>query len=388
MIYRWFFRSVLQRIDSERAHALAIATMRLWGAIPGALALTNRLLRPPRGLRVAALGLDFRTPLGVAAGVDKNATAFDTLAALGFGTVEVGTATNLRQPGSERPRVWRLPEDRALLNAMGFPNHGADAHARRLARRRTKEVIGVNIGKSREVSWDDDVVGDYRAATRRVAPYADYIALNVSSPNTPGLRNMQTREDLRLLVGGVRTELIAVERKIPLLIKLGPDLSDEEIRDLADSALEIGIDGIIAVNTTTDYERTSTCRAAIRRHGNRGGVSGAPLKQRALDVLELLNERTKGLPLISVGGIENAEDAWQRILSGATLVQAHTGFVYGGPLWPRRLNRDLARLLAASPYGTIEEAVGKHPRGNAKGKPSGTSPTARPSLSSRASTAA
>lgn len=358
-IYKWFFKHFLQRLDSEQAHAIAIAFMRVWQRIPGVLALTDRLLRPPQALQVRALGMEFRSPLGVAAGVDKNATAFDALAALGFGAVEVGTATNRAQFGNDRPRVWRLPDDRALLNAMGFPNDGAEAQARRLARRRTKEPIGVNIGKSREVP-DGDVVGDYRAATRSLAPYADYIALNVSSPNTPGLRSMQTVEELRALVGGVRVELADLKRNIPILIKLGPDLPNDEIGEIASAARELEIDGIIAVNTTTDYEKTSACRAAIREHGDRGGLSGQPLKHRALEVLDLLNKHSNGLPLISVGGIENAEDAWQRILSGASLVQAHTGFVYGGPLWPQRLNRDLARLLAASPYTTIQDAVGKH----------------------------
>jgi dihydroorotate dehydrogenase len=359
MIYRLFFRFVLQRMDSERAHALAIATMRVYGWIPGAVALTDRLLRPPRTLRVRTLGLEFRTPLGLAAGVDKNSTAFDGLAALGFGSVEVGTATNLRQAGNPRPRVWRLPEYRALQNAMGFPNDGAATQSPRLAKRRTKQVLGVNIGKSKAVDIDGDVVGDYRAATRELAPYADYLALNVSSPNTPGLRTMQTTDQLRTLVNGVRCELTALGREIPLLVKLGPDLSDDEITNLADAADQIGIDGIIAVNTTTDPETTAAYREAIAAHGGHGGVSGQPLKERALQVLELLSPRVGSLPLISVGGIENADDAWQRILAGATLVQVHTAFVYGGPLWPRRVNRDLARILEASPYATIEDAVGR-----------------------------
>jgi dihydroorotate dehydrogenase len=386
-IYEWFFKHVLQRLDSEQAHAIAVAFMRVWQRIPGVVALTDRLLRPPQELRVRALGMEFRSPLGVAAGVDKNATAFDALAALGFGAVEVGTATNRAQFGNDRPRVWRLPDDRALLNAMGFPNDGAEAQARRLASRRTKEPIGVNIGKSREVP-DGDVVGDYRAATRWLAPYADYIALNVSSPNTPGLRSMQTIEELRALLGGVRCELADLKRNIPILIKLGPDLTNHEVGEIAAAARELEIDGIIAVNTTTDYEKTSACRAAIREHGDRGGLSGQPLKHRALEVLELLNEHADGLPLISVGGIENAEDAWQRILSGASLVQAHTGFVYGGPLWPRRLNRDLARLLAASPYATIQDAVGKHSDHLVGGQQNGNSAAGRSQIASRTTTPA
>jgi dihydroorotate dehydrogenase len=388
MIYRLFFRLVLQRLDSERAHAFAIATMRVYGWIPGAVPLTDRLLRPPGTLQVRTLGLEFRTPLGLAAGVDKNSTAFDGLAALGFGSVEVGTATNLPQPGNPRPRVWRLPRDRALLNAMGFPNDGAATQAGRLANRRTKQVLGVNIGKSKAVDIDGDVIGDYRAATRELAPYADYLALNVSSPNTPGLRSMQSTEHLRMLVSGVRTELAELGREIPLLVKLGPDLSDEEITDLADAAGRMDIDGIIAVNTTTDREKTPACREAIEAYGGRGGVSGQPLKKRALEVLELLSARVGNLPLISVGGIEDAEDAWQRILAGATLVQVHTAFVYGGPLWPRRVNRDLARILEASPYATIEDAIGKGHLDATPGNAHDSAVTARSRFDSRTTTAA
>lgn len=388
MIYRLFFRLVLQRLDPERAHAFAIATMRAYGWIPGAVPLTDRLLRPPGTLRVQTLGLEFRTPLGLAAGVDKNSTAFDGLAALGFGSVEVGTATNLRQPGNPRPRVWRLPEDRALQNAMGFPNDGAATQARRLGKRRTKRVLGVNIGKSRAVDIDGDVIGDYRTATRELAPHADYLALNVSSPNTPGLRSMQTTEHLRTLVNGVRGELAELGREIPLLVKLGPDLSDDEITDLADAADQIDIDGIIAVNTTTDPQTTAACRDAIAAHGGHGGVSGQPLKKRALEVLELLSTRVGDLPLISVGGIENAEDAWQRILAGATLVQVHTAFVYGGPLWPRRVNRDLARILEASPYSTIEDAVGKGNLDTNRGNTRDSTGTSQSRFDSRTTAAA
>lgn len=385
-LYRWFFRLILQRFDSEWAHAIAIATLRVWAWIPGAVALTDRLLRPPLALRVSFLGREFRTPLGLAAGVDKNSTAFRPLAALGFGAVEVGTATYVPQQGNKKPRVWRLPSDRALLNAMGFPNDGAAAQARRLAKHPSRHMVGVNIGKSRVVELDGDVVGDYRASTRELGPHADYIALNVSSPNTPGLRSMQTVQHLQLLVSGVRAELTELKREIPLLIKLGPDLADEEIAEIAEAAGGIGIDGIIAVNTTTDYEKTNACREAITRHGNRGGISGHPLKGRSITVLELLSARVDNLPLISVGGIETADDVWQRILAGATLVQAHTGFVYGGPLWPRRVNRGLVRLLEDSPYATIEEAVGKGRLGASENP--AHSADAQQHLNSRATTAA
>lgn len=361
MIYRAFFWLVLQRIDAGKAHDLAIACMRIAGRIPGLAKLVDRLLRPPPALRVRAFGLEFRSPLGLAAGVDKNAAAFDLIGALGFGAVEVGTATNLPQGPNPGKIVWRLPRQRAILNWMGFPNEGAEAQAQRLARRRLHDyVLGANVGKSRAVELDDDVVGDYRAATRRLAPYAQYLALNVSSPNTPGLRGMQTTEHLRELVQGVRAELAECGRpQLPVLVKIAPDLSDEELVAIAATAKEIELDGIIATNTTTDYDRLPECREEIARFGGKGGVSGRPLKQRSLEVLRLLHSHAPDLPLVSVGGIETGEDAWQRILAGATLVQAYTAFVYAGPLWPHRINRGLARLLAKSPWSSLEEAVGR-----------------------------
>jgi len=335
--------------------------MRLLARIPGALALLGWLLRPrDAGLRVEAMGLGFSSPLGVAAGLDKNATAFGALGALGFGAVEVGTVTARAQDGNpERPRVSRLPRDRALLNALGFPNDGSEAVAGRLARRRTPAVIGTNVGKTKAVEVEA-AVPDYRETVRALAPHAEYVALNVSSPNTPGLRQMQSAEHLTALVVGVREELQAGGRDLPLLVKLAPDLANEEIAEIAALALRLELDGIIAVNTTVDttLARESAAELAAQRHG--GGLSGRPLQARAIEVLRLLcAEVGDRLTLISVGGVENADDAWERILAGASLVQAYTAFVYGGPLWPRRVNRGLARRLRDSPWSSIGEAVGK-----------------------------
>jgi len=359
MIYRAFFWLVLQRIDAGKAHDLAIAAMRVASRVPGLVGFVNRLLRPSPALRMRAFGLEFRSPLGLAAGVDKNAAAFDLIGALGFGAVEVGTATNLPQGPNPGKIVWRLPKQRAILNWMGFPNEGAEAQAQRLAGRHLHDyVLGANVGKSRAVELDGDVVGDYRAAARRLAPFVQYLALNVSSPNTAGLRSMQTTEHLRALVQGVRAELAEQGQPLPVLVKIAPDLSDEELVAIADAAKEIEVDGIIATNTTVDYDRLPECREQIARLGGKGGVSGRPLKQRSLEVLRLLHSHAPDLTLVSVGGIETAEDAWQRILAGATLVQAYTAFVYGGPLWPHHLNRGLARLLKESPWNSLEEAVG------------------------------
>jgi len=362
-IYSAFFRLVLQRIDSERAHALAALVMRGLEKVPGALALLGWLLRPrDTGLRVQAMGLDFRSPLAVAAGVDKDATWFNALGALGFGAVEVGTVTAKAQEGNpERPRVSRLPRDYALLNAMGFPNDGCEAVARRLASHRTQALIGANIGKTKIVQIDD-AIPDYRESVRALAPLADYLVLNVSSPNTPGLIQMQTVERLSALVASVREELQACARggEVPLLIKLGPDLANEEIEEIADMSVRLELDGIIAVNTTVDTGLACNSEAEIASQEHGGGISGRPLRKRASEVLQLLHARVGDhLTLVSVGGIENHLDAWERILSGASLVQAHTAFVYGGPLWPYRINRGLARCLQDSQWSSIGEAVGK-----------------------------
>ena len=357
MIYRILFKLVIQRLDAESAHLLASRALRLVTAAPVVGALIARFLAPGDDrLRVHALGQTFPSPLGVAAGFDKDATSFEGLGLLGFGFVEVGTVTALPQEGNPRPRVLRLPEERALLNAMGFPNPGAKATAERLVRRTGRTVVGVNIGKSRVV--DVAAAGaDYRDSVRALAPVAEYLVLNVSSPNTPGLRRLQSAELLGTLVTDVRAELESAQLETPILIKIAPDLSDGEVDALSNLALELGLDGIVAVNTTVERDGVPSL-SAIGDPGD-GGVSGAPLKGRALEVLRrvraLVGDR---MVLISVGGIENAADAWERILAGATLVQAYTGLVYGGPLWPRRVNAELARRVRAVGASSIEELVG------------------------------
>ncbi len=364
LIYRLLLKLLLWRIDAERAHALASRTLRMATAAAPVRAVLRRLLAPrDAGLRVRALGLDFPSPLGVAAGFDKEARLVDGLTALGFGFVEVGTVTALAQPGNERPRVFRLPADRALVNRMGFPNDGADAAGARLGRRRRDEsVVGVNVGKSK-LAAAQAAVEDYRAAVRRLAPLADYLVLNVSSPNTPGLRDLQAIEPLRALVDGIRAE---VPSGLPLLVKIAPDLADEDVDAIADLALELKLDGIVAVNTTVGRAGLASEPAAIEAAGG-GGLSGTPLRERSLEVLRRLHARAgERLALISVGGVETADDVWERILAGASLVQAYTGFVYGGPLWARRVNRDLVQLLRESGRASIEELIGA---GTAMGDP-------------------
>lgn len=353
MVYRLLYRVLLRWIPEETAHALAARGATLALSIPGVrAALARRLVPTDPSLRVTALGRTFPSPLGVAGGMDKGATWAEALSALGFGFVEVGTVTAHGQPGNEGRRVWRLTADRALLNRMGFPNPGAAVVAGHLRDRGGDAIVGVNIGKSKTASLEE-AGADYRASARQLAPLADFVVINVSSPNTPGLRQMQAIEPLRALVSDVRDELRAVGAQVPLLLKIAPDLPDEEIDAIADLALELALDGIVATNTTIAREGLVSDPSAWSHDG---GISGAPLKARSLAVLERLHARVGGrLVLISVGGIETADDVWRRIAAGATLVQAYTGFVYGGPLWPSRVNRELTGRLREAGYASLRE---------------------------------
>jgi dihydroorotate dehydrogenase len=356
LIYRLLFRLVLQHLDPERAHALAIASMRCSSNVPGMLRALRRLTRPAQELRVRALGQTFPTPLGVAAGMDKNALWFEELGALGFGFVEVGTVTARAQRGNPGKRIWRLVRDRALLNSMGFPNLGAEAAAQRLRNRTADTIVAANIGKSRDTPLEE-ASADYRASVRLVAPVSDFLVLNVSSPNTPGLRDMQAVDILAALVSDVRAELTEIGIDRPLLVKIAPDLANGEIDAIADLAVKLDLDGIVAVNTT--LARDSLRSDRVLWEGKPGGVSGAPLNARGLAVLRRLRRRVGGrLVLVSVGGIETPEDVWERILAGASLVQGHTGFIYGGPLWPRKINRGLLTLMRQHRLSSVEDAIG------------------------------
>lgn len=374
MIYRILFRLFLQRIDAETAHAIASWGLRVAMATPGLGAAIARACaaRDPQ-LNVVALGRRFPSPLGVAAGVDKDASWFEGLGALGFGYVEVGTVTALPQAGNPRPRIHRLLPERALLNRMGFPNNGAKAAADRLRRRTGQTIVGANVGKSKAVPVED-AGADYRTSVRDLATSADYVVINVSSPNTPGLRQLQAADLLRPLVRDVQSELTAAAVRMPILIKIGADLSNDQLDAVADLSLALGLDGIVAVNTTVDRSGLEASRLGVASIEG-GGVSGAPLKARALEVLRHLYGRVgSDLVLISVGGIETADDAWQRILAGATLVQAYTGFIYGGPAWPRRVNRALARRVREAGRASIQDLVGAEVAPGDRERTNGTGP--------------
>lgn len=342
-MYRLFFSLVLSRLDPERAHTLAYRVIR---ALPflGVGSLVHRFTRPDASLKVTTLGLEFESPFGVAAGFDKEGTAIRGLGQLGFGHVEVGTITARPQPGNDKPRLFRLIPDRAVINRMGFNNHGAAAAAPIIARaisRRSRPIVGVNIGKSRVVDVDA-AIDDYLESTRLLAPLADYLVVNVSSPNTPGLRGLQELDKLAPLLTAVKS----AAGSTPVLVKIAPDLTDDEARRIAELATEL-LDGIIATNTTLSRARLRTDAAVVEAAGA-GGLSGPPVAARSLELLRLIRSVVpESFCVISVGGVETAAEVADRLAAGATLVQGYTAFLYRGPLWARQINRGLARSSEA-----------------------------------------
>lgn len=343
-MYKFFFSTVLTRIDPERAHHLAFSVIRFLPVL-GIGALVSRFTRPSRELEVTTLGLRFASPFGLAAGFDKDGKGIRGLGQLGFGHVEVGTITAIAQDGNPRPRLFRLVPDRAVINRMGFNNEGARVAAPRLAKaasRKNRPVIGINVGKSRVVEVDA-AIDDYRESSRLLAPAADYLVVNVSSPNTPGLRGLQELDKLAPLLEAVLEEA----QSTPVLVKIAPDLSDGEVRKVAELTLKIGLSGIIATNTTLSRDGLSTDKTIVEAAGA-GGLSGTPLAHRSLEVLRLIRTIVPAeMCVISVGGVTTADDVAERLAAGATLVQGYTAFLYEGPLWARAINTGLVGRRAA-----------------------------------------
>ena len=334
MIYPTLFRLFLSRLDPETAHHLGMFAIRA----ASALRLT-KLLPKIKSTKVEAMGLSFDGPFGLAAGFDKNAIAIRALGEIGFSHVEIGTVTAIAQSGNDAPRLFRLKKDRALINRMGFNNDGAEVIAKRLAKLRSSNqklpIIGINIGKSRVVDVKD-AVADYEKSATLLAPYADYIAVNVSSPNTPGLRSLQEVSSLRPILEAVITKSLGK----PVLVKIAPDLADEDIVEVAKLSKELSLAGVIGTNTTISREKLTTSDAEVTAMGA-GGLSGPPLNERSIEVLKVLRKNLNSDQIIiSVGGIETHEQMLQRLNAGANLVQGYTGFVYLGPLWARAVNKN------------------------------------------------
>jgi len=336
-------------LDPERAHELGMAALRSGLASPYYVRDRSFGHAP-----IELFGLSFPNPLGVAAGFDKNGVAVNELASLGFGFVEVGTVTYRPQPGNPKPRMFRLPADLALINRLGFNNDGAEVVAERLSRLERKCVVGVNIGKNKDVPIEE-AVENYLATFELMQPVADYAAINVSSPNTPNLRELQRGEHLDELLAALSTRNHELGRK-PLLVKIAPDLDAEGIKTVVDVCRSHDIDGIIATNTTVSRDGLSERNVGTI---GEGGLSGRPLAGRSTEVVESVYRCAAGeIPVIGVGGIMAAPDAFDKIAAGATLVQAYTGFVYSGPTFAADVNRGLAELLARRGFSGVAEAIG------------------------------
>lgn len=360
-MYRQLQR-LLFRLDPERAHHLAMAALRTAQSAPGGLAMLRRKYRQDDTVLTQHVwGLDFPGPVGLAAGFDKDAVAVRALGALGFGSVEVGTVTPLPQSGNRRPRLFRLPADKALINRMGFNNGGIDAMLTALRRGRPDVPLGINLGKNKDTP-NDDAASDYLRALEALYVHGDYFVVNVSSPNTPGLRELQGRDFLAGLLGDLQAEnaALAVKHALakprPLLLKLAPDLTPDALAEAVDVALAANLDGLIATNTTLARDGLASQPPA---RDEAGGLSGQPLRDRSTAVLAAVYRQAGAqLPLIGVGGIMNADDAYRRIRAGATLLQVYTGFIYHGPGFARDLHAGLAARLRRDGFARLADAVG------------------------------
>jgi dihydroorotate dehydrogenase len=336
---------LLRFVDPETGHRLAIRALRA-GLVPRPFLVDETILRQ------RLWGLDFANPVGLAAGFDKHAEVPDALLDQGFGFVEIGGVTPKPQPGNPRPRLFRLAEDEAVINRMGFNSDGLEVVRARLAARRRRGIVGVNLGKNKEQT---DAAADYVAGAIAFAPHADFLVINVSSPNTPGLRALQSRAALADLIGRVRAALAALPVAPPLLLKVAPDLTEDDRRDIASVALESGLQGLIVSNTT--LARPPSLRSADRQET--GGLSGRPLFEMSTALLGEFYRLTGGrLPLVGVGGIASGRDAYRKIRAGASLVQLYSALVYQGPGLVGEIRRDLAACLRADGFKSLAEAVG------------------------------
>lgn len=359
-MYRILLLALSRFVPAEAAHETVMRFLRFLTPI----AFLRRLVRAVFAvsapeLSVKALGQTFPSPLGLGAGFDKNAEVYDVLGDFGFSFIEVGTVTWRAQAGNPQPRLFRLPKDRALINRMGFNNVGAEAVLPHLDHGRGVK-LGLSVGKSRAAT-DAETVEDYALSLRKLARFADYVVLNVSSPNTPGLRSLQSPERLEPLLVESRKVLLEVcpDRHMPLLLKVDPDMSDEQLVEIANLALRLSLDGIIATNTTVTREGLASDAGKVQELGA-GGLSGPPVAVKAKRVLKtLFGVVGTRMALISVGGIETGQEAWERLCAGASLVQIYTSFIWGGPFTPKRINRVLLRKVREKGLKSIQDAIGR-----------------------------
>jgi len=343
-LYKKVLRPLLFQIDPEKVHHLTFDLVRFVFKIPG-MAQVFRLLYQVKDKKLErkVFGITFPNPVGLAAGFDKDARLFNELSCMGFGFVEIGTLTPKPQPGNERPRLFRLRDDEAVINRMGFNNEGVEAAVARLKNRREKVIIGGNIGKNK-VTPNEDAVKDYEYSFEVLFDYVDYFVVNVSSPNTPGLRALQDKEPLTHLLRTLKEKNLKKSSPKPILLKIAPDLSNEQLDDVIAIIKEVQIDGVIATNTTISREGLKTSQAVLDQIGSLGGLSGKPLHKRSVEVVEYLVKKSgNAFPVIAVGGIHSAEDAMDMFRAGAALVQLYTGFIYEGPGLVSAINKRLLK---------------------------------------------
>jgi len=350
-IYEKLIRPALFNFSPETAHDFGIKALKIALSSKFAQNIAAKQFASESRCEVQRFGLTFKNPLGVAAGFDKNGIVVAQLAALGFGFVEVGTVTFNPQKGNEKPRLFRLTEDKALINRLGFNNEGAPKVVERLKTIQPNCVLGVNIGKNKDIP-NEEATQNYLQSFELAHEIADYIAVNVSSPNTPNLRELQNADNLENLLSALQTRNRELSAK-PLLVKIAPDLSDAEIEAIVDISLKLNLSGIIATNTTVKRENLKT------KTSETGGLSGAPLQNVSNAVIRKIYRYSNGkLPIVGVGGVFSAEDAFEKIASGACLVQAYTGFIYQGFSFARDVNRGLVRILKEKGFDNLDEAIG------------------------------
>lgn len=340
-MYKTFIKPILFLFQPETIHHIVFKILKISFAIPGVSQIVRSIyivndIRLERKL----FGLTFPNPVGLAAGFDKDAKLFDELGNFGFGFIEIGTLTPKAQPGNEQPRMFRLPEDEALINRMGFNNEGVEAAVQRLKNRKTKIIIGGNIGKNK-VTSNEDAVKDYSICFEALFDHVDYFAVNVSSPNTPNLRALQDKEPLTQLLKHLKTINSQKKNPKPILLKIAPDLTNSQLDDIIEIFKETKIDGVIATNTTISREGLKTDDSRLKTIGA-GGLSGKVLSKRSTEVVNYLSEKSgKAFPIIAVGGIHTAEDAIEKLNAGASLVQVYTGFIYEGPGIVKQINKGI-----------------------------------------------
>jgi dihydroorotate dehydrogenase len=342
-MYKKILRPILFLFHPESIHHLVFKSIHLLFKIPGVPALVRKGFSVnDKKLETTVCGLKFSSPVGLAAGFDKDARLFDELGCFGFGHIEIGTLTPKAQPGNDQPRMFRLPQDEALINRMGFNNQGVLAAVERLKARKTHVIIGGNIGKNK-LTPNADAALDYKYCFDALHNYVDYFVVNVSSPNTPGLRELQEKEPLKALLNQMKALSSAKPKPKPVLLKIAPDLTNEQLDDIIQIVKETGIDGVIATNTTVSRSGLLTSESEVERAGA-GGLSGKPLRSRSTEVIRYLCERSgNAFPVIGVGGIRTAEDAWEKLQAGASLVQVYTGFIYEGPAIVKKINKGILK---------------------------------------------